>query len=172
MRIWRIVPALLLCLVLVGLTACNFLGGNDQEEVSQQLVDVVRGDVTVSINGSGTIEVANDNDKELTFSIDGTIDKIYVEENDEVREGNVLAKLDTAALELAVTQAETTLIQTQATLEQAKDEYNTQCGQTYSPVTIAIRRSCSGILAWILALSAFATCRFAVDVLENSLPLT
>ncbi len=118
MRSWRIVTALLLCLVLVGLTACNFLGSSDQEEVSQQLVEVVRGDVTISINGSGTIEVVNEAD--LSFSINGKIDEIYVKENDGVSESEVLARLDTAALELAVTQARATLVQAQATLEQAK----------------------------------------------------
>ena len=103
MKDWRIVAVLLLCLVLAGSTACGLFGDNDEEEVSQQLVEVVRDDLIVSISGSGDIQVANE--AKLTFGVGGRIDRIYVEESDTVTEGDVLAKLDTGALELALTQA-------------------------------------------------------------------
>ncbi len=103
MKDWRIVAVLLLCLVLAGSTACGLFGDNDEEEVSQQLVEVVRDDLIVSISGSGDIQVANE--AKLTFGVGGRIDRIYVEEGDTVTEGDVLAKLDTGALELALTQA-------------------------------------------------------------------
>jgi len=95
---WRIVAVLLLCLVLASSTACNPFEG-DKEEASQQLVEVVRGDLMVSVSGSGNIEVANE--VNLAFGVGGRIATIYVEEGDSVGEGSVLAKLDTDALELA-----------------------------------------------------------------------
>lgn len=64
MRSWRAVAVLLLCLALVGPTACSPFGGGSQEETSQQLVEVVRGDLTVS--GSGNIAVSNE--ARLVFS--------------------------------------------------------------------------------------------------------
>ncbi len=115
MKIWRIVAVLLLCLALAGSVACNPFGG-DEEETSQQLVEVVRGDLTVSVSGSGNIEVSNE--AELAFGVGGKIDKIYVDEGDEVSKGDVLAKLDTGALELALTQAEVARAQAQVAVTQ------------------------------------------------------
>jgi len=114
---WRIIGILLLCLVLASSTACNPFEG-DKEEASQQLVEVVRGDLLVSVSGSGNIEVANE--VNLAFGVGGRIDKIYVEEGDSVGEGSVLAKLDTDALELALTQAQVAHSQAELALTQAE----------------------------------------------------
>jgi HlyD family secretion protein len=117
MKSWRIVMALLLCLTFVGSIAC-IEGNGSAEEVKEQFVEVVRGDLMVSVSGSGNIAVTNE--ANLAFGSGGKIDKIYVDEGDEVSKGEVLAKLDTSALELALTQAEVALIQVQAALVQAR----------------------------------------------------
>jgi len=121
---WRTIIALLLCLSLIGLTACNPFG--DDEETTQQLVEVARGDLIVSVSGSGNIEASRE--ARLSFGSGGRIDRIHVEEGDEVSQGEVLAELDTDALELAKTQAEVALTQaqlarTQAQLSQQTTEY-------------------------------------------------
>ena len=116
MRSWEIAGILLLCLVLVGSMACNPFAG-DAEEVSQQ--SVVRGDLIVAVSGSGTIEVSNE--RELTFGSGGKIDKIYVDEGDNVSKGDVLAELDTSALELALTQAKVAHDEAEYNLNQLKD---------------------------------------------------
>jgi multidrug efflux pump subunit AcrA (membrane-fusion protein) len=113
---WRITTALLLGLLLAGLTACNPLG--DDGETTQQLVEVVRGDLAVSVSGSGNIEASRE--ARLSFGSGGRIDKIYVEEGDVVKRGDVLAKLETDALELAKTQAEVALTQAKLALTQAE----------------------------------------------------
>ena len=117
MKSWRAAAVLLLCLALVGSTACNPFGG-DQEETSQQLVEVVRGDLIVSVSGSGDIDVSNE--ANLVFGTGGRIDRIFIDEGDEVAEGEVLAGLDTAPLELAVTQAQAALAQAQIARTQAQ----------------------------------------------------
>jgi len=104
-------------LVLVGTTACNPFGG-DEEEGSQRLAEVARGNLTVTVSGSGNIEIADDAD--LAFDIGGRIERINVEEGDNVAAGDVLAKLDTTDLELALAQARVTLTQTETALTQAK----------------------------------------------------
>lgn len=119
MKNWRIVAVLLLCLALVGSMACTaFGGGGDEQEASQQLVEVVRGDLTVSVSGSGSVEVTNE--ARLAFSSGGKVDGIYVKEGDKVSEGDVLAKLDTSALELALAQSQVALSQAQAARSQAE----------------------------------------------------
>lgn len=119
MKRWRIITGiLLLCLlVLAGAIACNPFGG-DEEETTQQLVEVVRGDLAVSVTGSGNIEAFRE--AWLSFGSGGRIDKIYVKEGDEVSNGEVLANLDTDSLELAKTQAQVALTQTQVALTQAQ----------------------------------------------------
>lgn len=132
MKVWQIISVLLLCLVLVGSAACNPFGGGNEEEVSRQLVEVVRGDLIVSISGSGNIEVANE--AELTFGVGGKIDKIYVEKGDRVSKGDVLAQLDTGALELALTQAQVGVTQAHLTVIQA------QVGVTQAQVALEVAK--------------------------------
>lgn len=114
-KLGLVLTALLLALPLAA--ACDSGGGSG---VSQQLVKVERGDLTVSVTGSGKIEATRE--ARLTFGSSGKVDGILVKEGDEVREGDVLARLDTSALKLAYAQAEVAL--TQAHLAWKTAEYN------------------------------------------------
>ncbi|MFC2069252.1 biotin/lipoyl-binding protein [Chloroflexota bacterium] len=87
MRSWTVAGILLIYVVLVGSISC---GGNTKE-VGQQ-VEVVRGDLTITVSGSGSIEVSNE--RKLAFGSDGRIDEIYVDEGDMVNKDDVLAKLE------------------------------------------------------------------------------
>jgi len=117
MRRWVIITVLLLFLVSAGAAGCNSFGG-DEEEISQQLVKVVRGDLAIDVSGNGNIEASRD--VKLSFGSGGRIDKISVEKGDEVSKGDVLARLDTDALELAITQAEVALAEKKLAITQAE----------------------------------------------------
>ena len=117
MKNWRIVIVGLLSLVLIGSIACNPFGGN-KPETTQQLVEVVRGDLTVTVSGSGNIEISNE--IKLAFGVAGRIDKLYVEEGDNVSEGEVLARLETNDLELALTQAQVAQTRAEVAVTQAQ----------------------------------------------------
>jgi len=125
---------LLLSFVLTGFAACSPLGG-EEEEITEHYVDVVRDNLTVVVNGSGNIELTEEMD--LTFGIAGRIEEILIREGDAVGKGDLLARLDTDDLELAVTQAqvsittaEVAVTQGEVTLETAK--YNlTQTRELY-----------------------------------------
>lgn len=128
MKGWRIVIVLFLCLVLAGSTACNSFGRSTTG--TEQLIKVERGDLSVTVSGSGNIKVTNE--RELTFVTGGKVDQIYVEEGDSVSEGEKLASLETDSLEVALTQAQVNYTQAQLTLqtaeydlEQAQDVYST-----------------------------------------------
>ena len=123
MKKWGTIGVLLLSLILVGATACSPLGGGDKDEMSQQLVTVERGDLTVSVTGSGNIKTAHE--ASLSFGSGGKVDKIYVKEGDKVSKGEVLAELDTSALELAGTQSQVALTQAQVAVTQAQLAYKT-----------------------------------------------
>jgi HlyD family secretion protein len=111
-----ITSVLLLCLVMTGVTACGSLGGGS--DTAGQAVKVERGDLEVTVSGSGNIEVFKDS--KLTFGIGGRIEEITVEEGDRVSKGDVIARLETGALELAVAQAEVALSQAQNSVKQAE----------------------------------------------------
>jgi HlyD family secretion protein len=83
----------------------------------RQLVQVVRGDLKITVSGNGNIQPSDD--VTLTFGTSGRVDKVDVEEGDRVRQGDILAKLDTDYLELALTQAEVALNGQQVAVTQA-----------------------------------------------------
>ena len=103
-------------LALLGTTACDSMGG--QGTVSQQQVEVARGDLTLSVTGNGKIETSRE--ARLTFGSAGKVDRILVAEGDRVMAGDVLASLDTSTLELAVNQAQMALTQAEVALTQAQ----------------------------------------------------
>jgi len=116
---WKIAAIILLCLALAGSVACiPFRGGAGEEADTSQLVEVVRGDLSVVVSGSGNIAVSDEAD--LTFGSSGKVDELYVEEDDEVSYGEVLAELDTSALELALTEAELAVEQAELAIKQAE----------------------------------------------------
>jgi len=98
---WQVITVLLV-VCLAGSMACS-CGGDSDEQINRQLVEVVRGDLMVVVSGSGNLNVSKE--VKLAFSSGGRVDKIYFGDGDRVTEGEVLATLDTSALELALLQA-------------------------------------------------------------------
>jgi len=117
-KTWRRITVLVVCLALAAQAACGCGNGSD-EEIKHQLAEVVRDDLTVEVSGSGNIGVSNEID--LSFGVGGKVDEIYVSEGDRVTEGEVLARLNTSALELALLQSRATREQAAYNLNQLKD---------------------------------------------------
>jgi HlyD family secretion protein len=121
----KIVACLLLCLTLVATVACSPSREREGgEEFTGELVEVVRGDLMVSVSGSGSVDVTNE--AKLSFDSGGEVYRLYFAEGDVVRAGEVLAVLipvDREALELAVTQAEVALMQAKYNLDKAENPY-------------------------------------------------
>lgn len=118
MKRLKVIVIVLACLALSGATACT-AGKSDVEGNSDmQLAEVVRGDLTISVNGSGFIETTEE--VVLNFERGGKIGKIFVETGDEVYQGEPLVSLfpiDDGTLELAVTRAEASLLQAEKELD-------------------------------------------------------
>jgi HlyD family secretion protein len=126
-----VVGIVLLCLVLTGITGCAEMPG--QSESNGEPVEVERGDLTVTVSGSGNIEVYEE--LTLTFGVAGRVEEVSVEEGDSIGEGEMLARLDTEALQLAVAQAEVAVTKAGADVTQAKvalktAEYNLEQAKT------------------------------------------
>ena len=105
-------------LVAIGGVATAWATGS--AAVSGRFVTAVAGtgDIAQSYLATGT--VSRDNVVEAAFSGSGTVKKVHVAVGDEVAAGDVLASLDTAALKLALLNAETELASAKANLYAAE----------------------------------------------------
>ena len=86
-----------------------------------EIATVQRGNLTVDITASGNLAYSHKED--LAFKTSGTVDQVLVQAGDSVKEGQVLARLDTASLEQAVTAAERAVESAEVSLEQATNDY-------------------------------------------------
>ncbi|MFC2123029.1 efflux RND transporter periplasmic adaptor subunit [Bacteroidota bacterium] len=87
-------------LMAFSLTAC----GGQQDEVQQELVEVTRGDIVLSVTGDGNLSLPNH--RKLTFDTIGEITELNVDDGERVSKGTVLAKLDTTSLDRDITTSE------------------------------------------------------------------
>jgi len=86
-----------------------------------EIATVQRGNLTIDITASGNLAYSHKED--LAFKTSGTVDQVLVQAGDSVKEGQVLARLDTASLEQAVTAAERAVESAEFSLEQATNDY-------------------------------------------------
>jgi HlyD family secretion protein len=92
-----------------------FSGGAAVTYVTQS---VTRGDLSISVSATGTLQPRNQVD--VGAEVSGKIDALYVDFNDHVKKGQKLAKIDTLAFEAALEQSRAQLNQAQATLIQSQ----------------------------------------------------
>ena len=115
-RIWIIIGIVLVLAVAVVVIGAN----NDRiDAVAQsassdgQIGQVVRTTLSSAVESSGSI--AAQDDVALSFRTGGTVAQVNVDVGHRVKTGDVLAKLDTAQLELQVARAEQSYLLQQAT---------------------------------------------------------
>ena len=94
-RKWIIFPLIIAALLLAA--------GCGSADTTTQKIAVSKGDLSLIANGSGTIQA--ETEARPPFGTTGKVDAVYVEEGDEVKEGDILARLETDNLELALSQA-------------------------------------------------------------------
>lgn len=80
----------------------------------EQVVEATIGSMTETVTAEGTLAYAESDD--LSFSAAGTVTSVNVEAGQQVREGDVLATLDSPELEAAVAAAETAVAEAEARL--------------------------------------------------------
>ena len=79
---------------------------------------VERGDISVSVSATGTVNPVNQ--VTVGSQVSGTLEKVYVDFNDHVTTGQLLAKIDPRNYESALKQARANLASAQASLSQAQ----------------------------------------------------
>ena len=104
MKLYRISSAALVCVLLLSACQQGAENGNDEEdeeEVAPVPVETrkpVRGDVYAVYSGTAPIEAFAEAD--VIAKVEGEIREVLVEEGDDVKEGQVLARLDGDRLRL------------------------------------------------------------------------
>lgn len=109
---------ILMLLAIAGAAFGYYLTRNGGEHLSYRFVSVERGDLESVVSATGTLEPVTT--VEIGTQVSGIIDEILVDFNDPVTQGQVIARLDTTLLKIAVREAKATLTRKQVQLEDAK----------------------------------------------------
>lgn len=83
---------------------------------------IEKGNIESDISSTGTVEAINT--VEVGTQISGTISKLYVDYNDKVKAGQLLAEMDIRLLNAKLSNAKANLAVSDAQLDQAKDQYD------------------------------------------------
>lgn len=95
-----------------------FLRAGDGNVVRYSTAPVSRGDLTVAVTATGTVQPVNQVD--VGTEISGTIRTVEADYNDRVKVGQVLARIDTEKLHAQVSQSQSTLESVRAKLADAQ----------------------------------------------------
>ncbi|MGE0499322.1 MAG: efflux RND transporter periplasmic adaptor subunit [Rhizobiaceae bacterium] len=90
--------------------------------VSFQTVDAARGDLTVEVSATGTLQPLIQVD--ISSELSGVVRSVSVEENQRVAQGDVLAELDTTRIAAQVERGEASVIAARARVTEARTTLN------------------------------------------------
>ncbi len=111
----------LIILALIGSSLGYYIYSNSGESQKQfKTVEISRGNLENTISASGSLSPMTT--VEIGTQVSGTLAEIFVDFNDEVGKGQLLAVLDTALLKSSILDAEANLEKASAQLEQAQIE--------------------------------------------------
>ena len=112
MKYW--LPALLVLVVLLGVATCT-RGSDDPEYITEA---VAERSLVLSITATGNLRPTNQ--VEVGSEVSGKLDNVYVDVNDRVARGQVLAQINTDVIEDQITQAQANLNAARAQVAQAQ----------------------------------------------------
>lgn len=90
--------------VVLALVAYKFINGEDAVVMEAKTVKAKKADVTTLVTATGTMEPITQ--VEVGTQVSGVVEKIYVDYNSEVKEGQLIAELDKTNLKAALTQSQ------------------------------------------------------------------
>jgi HlyD family secretion protein len=110
-------------LAIVGTTiALVWEGAEESERMDYQTQRAQRGNLTVTVTATGTLEPTNQVD--VGTEVSGTIETVDVDYNDQVKVGQVLARLDISKLQAQVLQSKAALESARAKVLEAQATVN------------------------------------------------
>jgi HlyD family secretion protein len=109
LRTWLAVAAVV---VLAGVGYAYLKSSSSAQQPRYQVEPVGRGDLTVKVSATGNLQPTNQVD--VGSELSGIVDSVYVDDNDHVKKGQVLARLDVSKLQDAVSKSKASLASAQA----------------------------------------------------------
>ncbi len=117
---WKIIA--LLFTVLLGLGSYFlFMPDKDKENYRYVTQALEKGDLTITVSATGYIEPVENID--VGMEVSGTIEKVYVDYNDPVKKGQILAQLDKTKYQSALDKAQALLAAAEASLENMNAQF-------------------------------------------------
>ncbi|MBP0131797.1 MAG: efflux RND transporter periplasmic adaptor subunit [Nitrosospira sp.] len=111
----------IVAVLLLSVTGIWYWSGKSESKQDRYKTQVVdRGDIVQSISANGTlnpVELVN-----VGTQVSGTVSKMYVDFNDQIEEGQVLAELDPALFRAQQQQSEANVMNAQASLKLAENK--------------------------------------------------
>lgn len=115
LRLWIIAAAILIAAAL----AYYFLGGKGNGSQVRYLTEpATTGNLVVKVSATGNLQPTNQVD--VGSELSGIVEEVYVDDNDHVKKGQVLARLDLSKLQDAVTKSRANLDAARAQVLQAQ----------------------------------------------------
>jgi HlyD family secretion protein len=112
-------------LVIIGICVLTagffFLRSRNGKKTEYTFVDVTRGKLENTVSSTGALEPVTT--IQVGTQVSGIIDKIYVDFNDKVHKGQLMAVIDTTILSVQVRDARANLLRAQAQYDKAKYDY-------------------------------------------------
>ena len=116
-RYWRWVALAAALLALGAGAAMFFLNAANQSQAARYTTEPVRrGDVVATVSATGRLQPTNQVD--VGSELSGTVARVFVDDNDRVQKGQVLAELDLSRLQDQVAKSRAGLAAAQAVLHQ------------------------------------------------------
>jgi HlyD family secretion protein len=94
--------AIVIAIIIIVIIAMPLLSDGDSQKVRYSTAEASRGALTVTVTATGTLQPVNQVD--LGSEISGTIKTVRVDFNDRVKQGQVLATINTDQLQARVNQ--------------------------------------------------------------------
>jgi HlyD family secretion protein len=113
LRFWL---ALAVVALLAGLGYAYLKSGRGAQQPRFQVEPVARGDLTVTVSATGNLQPTNQVD--VGSELSGIVESVFVDENDQVKKGQVLARLDVSKLQDAVSKSRANLASARAQVQQ------------------------------------------------------
>jgi len=113
--LWFVLIVIAILAIVIGL---RLSGERSSQTVKYKTAEVARGDLTVTVSATGTLEPVNQ--VEVGSEVSGSIRSVLVDFNDRVKKGQELAILDTNQLVAKVNQAQAALALARAQVKQAQ----------------------------------------------------
>jgi HlyD family secretion protein len=174
-RRWRYVVGGIVVLVVLAVGYLLLAGGSNGDGIRYLTTKAVRGDLTVTVTATGTIQPINTVD--VSSELSGIVRKVNVEANDQVKAGQPLAELDTDKLKAQVEHARATLaskkaklVEAQATVDELKGKYDRAKALAERGVSSAQNLE-TAKAAYDRALASIASAKADIKVAESDLAI-